>query len=86
MAWHDRENEEMTVRCPGGIESPPHSWGPVTARNISLTLKGADLYSFGDHVSDPMAVVMRYLSFLQWRPLARAKMLCPECRGEMADG
>jgi len=89
MAWHERGDEPLSIRCPGGTESPSHEWGPVSANVILAQLRqagdriGRDLVGFHDHVSDPIAMHMRYLSILGWTTIGPGRMLCPMCRKEV---
>lgn len=83
MVWHDRGNELQTIRCPGG---PTHFW-KESADFCAEKLKGLEkrfpdmnAYAFGDRVSDPMAVVMRFLTLSGWRAIGPGRMMCPMCR------
>lgn len=83
--WHERQLEQINVVCTAG-----HDSGPLTADFCAAALIEFDnryevdhpgqrpFYSFGDHVSDPLAVVMRYLLFLNWTIVSPGRMICPE--------
>ena len=77
--WHDKRFIELNVACAGDETGSCH-FGPVSADRIASDLKSADerwrkstgqegapFYAYGDHVSDPQALLLRYLTILGWK-------------------
>lgn len=86
--WSNRGSEPLTIRCVGG-----HSVGPYTALEIESLLREADAeylrktglddrphYAYGDHVSDPIALLIRMLTFAGWKQAGGPvdMMICPK--------
>lgn len=86
-SWRNQADEEIIVSCPGGHDF--FSTAGACAEKLLLAdaewraktgNAGAPYYAYGDHVSDPRALVMRFLSMLGWRfvPGTLQKMRCPD--------
>lgn len=86
--WQSRADEEQLASCPDCKIDPVK----MTAAEAARLLKHFDTlhpqgnyYSFGDHVSDPMALVMRYLRVFGWKFISHGRMWCREHRMRRTD-
>ena len=76
----------ITVKCDCGEQVK------IAVEHAKRQLRWKGLYGFGDHVSDPKAFVMRWLSVLHgWQYVggriakSTLTMTCPKCRKKLAD-
>lgn len=76
MNWRDAGDNTIVFHCIGGHDA---DMPPSYAEKM---LKAHDAYSFGDHVSDPVAIVKRLLHLLGWCEVSGKiqTMACPSHR------
>jgi len=84
MSWRDERycDRQRLIKCPGGHDET------FDAERCALLLQEAGLYAFGDHVSDPLAIIKRYLDFAGHKDVCAriTQMWCPLHCGEREHG
>jgi hypothetical protein len=85
MSWRDERycDRQRLIVCPGGHGET------FDADRCAALLEESGLYSFGDHVSDPLAIIKRYLHFAGHKDVCARNthtMRCPTHCKEMKDG
>ncbi len=97
MSWKDEKycDRNRNIICPKGhgeVWEADRCAGLMQLADEDRVRAGKDpvFYAYGDHVSDPLAVIKRYLKFIGYRdamdPSDLRRMWCPECHQKDADG